>query len=218
MRLMTGVRCAVALVTCWSLGTFAAAAATIPIFVVGSGRPNPSSAIVRGGQVFVPLRGVVDRAGTTPEYRNPNRVRFLRGGRVAASIVVGSRNATVAGRPRALAVAPFSKHGSIYVPLTFVTQALGGDLVVGRNPLRVTVTPPLPGGGSPPRGGAPAAAPPAAAVPATTSGGVSPLRIVLVLVVLALCAIAAAYVVWRDRRRSEPVVISEAYDDVIPAP
>jgi len=82
----------------------------------------------------------------------------------------------------------------------------------------VTVTPPLPRGGSPPRGGAPATAPPAAAVPATASGGVSPLRIVLVLLVLALCAVAAGYVVWRDRRRSEPVVVSETYDDVIPAP
>ncbi len=160
MRLMTGVRWAVALVTCWSIGTFAAAAATIPIYIVGAGRPNASSAIVRGGQVFVPLRGVVDRIGTTPEYHYPGRVRLLRRGRVVASIVVGSRNANVEGRPTALSVAPFTTHGQIYVPLTFVTTTLGGDLVVGRNPLRVTVTPPLPGGDASPAG--PAAPPPAA--------------------------------------------------------
>ncbi len=85
--------------------------------------PQP---IVRAGRVFVPLRGVFERLGATVVYAN-GEINAT-SGRRTVSLAIGSTQAQVDGAPRLVDVAPFIIGASTYVPLRFVSQALGASV------------------------------------------------------------------------------------------
>jgi len=80
----------------------------------------------RAGRVFVPLRGVFERLGASVVYDN-GTINAQRNGR-AVSLHIGSTQATVDGQPQTLDVAPFIIGASTYVPLRFISQALGATV------------------------------------------------------------------------------------------
>ncbi len=77
----------------------------------------------RAGRVFVPLRGVFENMGATVVYAN-GLINATRHGQTV-SLHIGSQQATVDGQPQTLDVAPFIIGASTYVPLRFISQALG---------------------------------------------------------------------------------------------
>jgi hypothetical protein len=105
--------------------------------------------IVRAGRLFVPLRGVFEKLGATVVYQNP-QINATAGTRTV-SLAIGSTQALVGGAPQQLDVAPFIVGASTYVPLRFVSQALGASVdydgandivaIVTTAPQRVVVTP-----------------------------------------------------------------------------
>ena len=80
----------------------------------------------RAGRVFVPLRGVFENLGAAVVYENGTINATGRGHSV--SLHIGSQQATVDGQPQTLDVAPFIIGASTYVPLRFVSQALGASV------------------------------------------------------------------------------------------
>jgi hypothetical protein len=86
--------------------------------------PGPQE---RAGRVFVPLRGVFEQLGASVVYENGVINAQGRGGR-SVSLHIGSTDATVNGQPQTLDVAPFIVGASTYVPLRFVSQALGASV------------------------------------------------------------------------------------------
>jgi hypothetical protein len=80
----------------------------------------------RAGRVFVPLRGVFEQLGATVVYENGTINASGRGHTV--SLRVGSQQAVVDGQTQTLDVAPFIIGASTYVPLRFVSQALGASV------------------------------------------------------------------------------------------
>ncbi len=107
------------------LGSFAPAGAAGPITVTLNGQPlslNPAPT-ERAGRVFVPLRGVFENLGATVVYANGTINATGRGHTV--SLHIGSQQATVDGQQQNVDVAPFIIGASTYVPLRFVSQALG---------------------------------------------------------------------------------------------
>jgi Copper amine oxidase N-terminal domain len=80
----------------------------------------------RAGRVFVPLRGIFENLGATVVYSNG--VINAQGNGRAISLHIGSTQATVDGQPQTLDVAPFIIGASTYVPLRFVSQALGASV------------------------------------------------------------------------------------------
>jgi Copper amine oxidase N-terminal domain len=80
----------------------------------------------RAGRVFVPLRGVFENLGATVVYSNGTINATGRGHSV--SLHIGSTQATVDGQNQNLDVAPFLIGASTYVPLRFVSQALGATV------------------------------------------------------------------------------------------
>jgi hypothetical protein len=76
--------------------------------------------------VFVPLRGVFENLGASVVYQGGVINATGRGHNV--SLKVGSQQATVDGQPQNLDVAPFIIGASTYVPLRFVSQALGATV------------------------------------------------------------------------------------------
>jgi hypothetical protein len=80
----------------------------------------------RAGRVFVPLRGVFENLGATVVYANGEINATDH--RHTVSLHIGSTDATVDGQPQTLDVAPFIIGASTYVPLRFISQALGAHV------------------------------------------------------------------------------------------
>ncbi len=138
------------------------ASAAVPAFALSvtvNGQPATFSPppIERAGRVFVPLRGVFERLGATVVYSGG--VINATGNNRTISLHIGSTQATVSGQPKALDVAPFIVGASTYVPLRFVSEALGAGVNYDSAHQIVALT--TSGGGSGSGGGsapAPAAA------------------------------------------------------------
>ena len=94
--------------------------------VNGSGVSFSPPAMIQAGRVFVPLRGVFERLGASVVYAN-GTINATGNGR-NISLQIGSTQATVNGQPQAIDVAPFIVGASTYVPLRFVSEALGAQV------------------------------------------------------------------------------------------
>jgi len=111
-------------------GAFVAATA-LPAFALSvtvNGQPatfNPPP-IERAGRVFVPLRGVFERLGATVVYQSGTI--NATGNNTTVSLRIGSNQATVNGQQRTLDTPPFIVGASTYVPLRFVSEALGAGV------------------------------------------------------------------------------------------
>ena len=92
--------------------------------------------IVRAGRVFVPLRGVFEQLGASVVYSN-GQINATGNGRTI-SLTIGSTQATVSGQPETMDVAPFIVGATTFVPLRFISQALGA--AVNWNDSTSTVT------------------------------------------------------------------------------
>jgi hypothetical protein len=84
-----------------------------------------------GGRVMVPLRGVVERLGGTIQYDNKSRV--ITGGHEANNkqfrLRVGSADSLVNGAQMSLDAPPRVFNGVTYVPLRFVSEAMGAQVM-----------------------------------------------------------------------------------------
>lgn len=80
----------------------------------------------RAGRIFVPLRGVFEQLGASVVYQNGTI--NAQGNNHSISLHIGSTQAEVDGQQQALDVAPFIIGASTYVPLRFVSQALGATV------------------------------------------------------------------------------------------
>src|ERR1700688_3056831 len=108
------------------VGLPAAAAGPVSVTVNGTGinlNPAPSE---RAGRVFVPLRGVFENLGASVVYASGVINAMGRGHTV--SLRIGSQQATVDDQQQTVDVAPCIVGASTYVPLRFVSQALGATV------------------------------------------------------------------------------------------
>jgi hypothetical protein len=138
-----------------AVATPAFAAGPVSVTVNGNAanlNPPPTE---RAGRVFVPLRGVFEQLGASVVYQSGVINATGRGHTI--SLKIGSQQATVDGQQQNVDVAPFIIGASTYVPLRFVSQALGatvnydgGNRVVAintngnttaQNPANQTITP-----------------------------------------------------------------------------
>lgn len=110
--------------------------------------------VIAGGRVLVPLRGVFERLGASVVYSNGEINATGNGNEI--SLHIGSTQATINGSPQTLDVAPFIIGASTYVPLRFVSEALGAGVQWDEADHLVAIT--TTGGqtgGPPPDAGAP---------------------------------------------------------------
>ena len=109
-----------------ALAVPAQAAGPVTVTVNGNAanlNPPPTE---RAGRVFVPLRGVFEQLGASVVYASGVINASGRGHNIALKI--GSQQATVDGQQQTVDVAPFIIGASTYVPLRFVSQALGASV------------------------------------------------------------------------------------------
>jgi hypothetical protein len=103
-----------------------AADAQVQIQINGSPVNVSPAPIMQSGRVFVPLRGVFESLGASVVYSN-GQINATGNGR-EISLHIGSTQATVDGSSATIDVAPFIVGASTYVPLRFVSQALGASV------------------------------------------------------------------------------------------
>lgn len=117
-----------ATVVALALGFAVTAVPALAVSVTVNGQAvtlNPPP-IERAGRVFVPLRGVFEQLGASVVYEGGTINATGHGNTIGLHI--GSTQAMVNGTPQALDVAPFIVGASTYVPLRFVSQALGASV------------------------------------------------------------------------------------------
>ena len=144
------------------IGTLAAivvmalpAAAQVDVNVDGSPLDLQPPPIIQAGRVFVPLRGIFERLGASVVYDN-GTINATGNGR-DVSLHIGSTDATINGQPQTLDVAPFIVGASTFVPLRFVSEALGASVDWNESEHLVSIS--TAGGAPPPQQYAPEAAP-----------------------------------------------------------
>ena len=103
-----------------------AAEAQVAISINGSAVDVSPGPILQDGRVFVPLRGVFENLGASVVYDNGQI--DAQGGQNSISLHIGSTQAEVNGQPQTIDVAPFIVGASTYVPLRFISQALGANV------------------------------------------------------------------------------------------
>ncbi len=106
--------------------TAVAADAQAEVTVNGSAVDLSPAPIIQAGRVFVPLRGVFEQLGASVVYSD-GTINATGNGR-DISLRIGSTQATVNGQPQTLDVAPFIVGESTYVPLRFISEALGDSV------------------------------------------------------------------------------------------
>ena len=102
------------------------AAQSVTVIVNGQHMNFTQPPIERSGRVFVPLRGVFEQLGASVVYSN-GQINATGNGRTI-SLTIGSTQATVGGQPTLMDVAPFIVGATTYVPLRFISQALGASV------------------------------------------------------------------------------------------
>jgi Copper amine oxidase N-terminal domain len=145
----------------------ARAADQISVTVNGNSVSLTPPPIMRNNRLFVPLRGVFENLGASVSYASNGQITGTGSGH-RVFLNVGSQQAFVDGQSQMLDAAPFMVGSSVYVPLRFVSQALGALVnfdrakeVVAISGVDYVASQPSPATASP-------AAPPSPAPPAHT--------------------------------------------------
>jgi hypothetical protein len=114
------------------------ASADVHVLVNGQAVQFDQPAVVQGGRVFVPLRGVFERLGASVVY--DNGVINATGAGHQVQVRIGSTQALVDGQPRTLDQAPFLVGARTLVPLRFISEALGAGVQWDDNSQTVTIS------------------------------------------------------------------------------
>jgi len=124
-----------------------AVAQNVTVNVNGQNMSFDQPPVMRSGRVFVPMRAIFERLGSTVVYSNGN-INAQGNGR-AVHLTIGSTDASVNGNHFTMDVAPFTIAGRTLVPLRFVAQALGAGVNWDSNSSTVYIKT-TGGGGAPP--------------------------------------------------------------------
>ncbi len=124
--------------------------------------------LMQDGRVLVPLRGIFEALGAEVKWDAPSRTVSARSEKSQMTLPLGSRTATVDGRAVSLDVPAAVVGGRTVVPLRFVAEALGAQVLWEGAARRVSIAS---------TGGSPAPAPsPAPGAEAPLAGTFDPSR------------------------------------------
>lgn len=101
-------------------------AANVTVVVNGQVMAFDQPPVMRSSRVFVPMRAIFERLGSTVVYANGN-INAQGNGR-SVHLSIGSTNVMIDGQNSTMDVAPFTIAGRTEVPLRFVAQALGANV------------------------------------------------------------------------------------------
>ena len=83
------------------------------------------AALVKGGQIYVPLRSMFEQMGATVSATPDGMTVTAQKPGAMVSVTVGKAEVVVNGEPRPLDVPPIVYHGIVLVPVRVISEALG---------------------------------------------------------------------------------------------
>jgi len=100
------------------------------IAVVINGQPQDYAAppMMVNGRAMVPMRGIFESLGAKVNWNGASHTVTAARAETGVRLAVGSRSAQIGGKPVLLAAAPLMYHGTVMVPLRFVSEALGAQV------------------------------------------------------------------------------------------
>ena len=117
-----------------------ALAATAPVVFNGDAL---GSAELQGGRTYLPFRVIFEACGATVDWDAETKtVMAVQDGRVL-TMQVGQKTVDVGGASYTLDAAPYVKNGRTYVPVRFVSETLGYDVIWDQDAGQVNITAPL---------------------------------------------------------------------------
>lgn len=114
------------------------AASNVTVVVNGQVMAFDQPPVMQGNRVFVPMRAIFERLGSSVVYSNGN-INAQGNGR-SVHLTIGSHQAMINGQNMTLDVAPFEVAGRTEVPLRFVAQSLGANVNWNANTSTVYIT------------------------------------------------------------------------------
>jgi hypothetical protein len=107
-------------------------ALALAIIVLVNGAPvrfTDAKPYVESNTLMVPLRGVFEKLGANVQYSAAADGVFIKRGATQVQVPIGKMNAYVNGQSVGLGLPARRKAGRIYVPLRFVSEALGAKVL-----------------------------------------------------------------------------------------
>lgn len=92
------------------------------------------------GKSFVPLSFLKGFDGAAVQWTDASKQIDITDGEKQLTLFVGKTTAQKDGAPVTISDAPFSENGTTYIPLQFVSEALGYSLEWGKNPSAVSIS------------------------------------------------------------------------------
>ncbi|GIP53095.1 phosphodiester glycosidase family protein [Paenibacillus vini] len=94
----------------------------------------------KSGKSFVPLSFLKGFAGASVQWTEANKQIDITDGEKQLTLFVGKTAAQKNGAPVTISDAPFSENGTTYIPLQFISEALGYSLEWSKNPSAVSIS------------------------------------------------------------------------------
>ena len=101
----------------------------VRVFVDGGAVQFDQAPVITKGRVLVPHRGVFERLGATVAWASASQTVLAKRGTTSVALRIGSTRASVNQQPQVLDVPVVLVGGRTMVPLRFVSQALGADVL-----------------------------------------------------------------------------------------
>ncbi|GMK42032.1 hypothetical protein PCCS19_50910 [Paenibacillus sp. CCS19] len=98
------------------------------VFINGTAQTFSAKPVIVGGTTFVPMRSIFQALHADVVWEQARQQVNAQRGTMKLSITIGSKSATLNGKPFTLLQAPFMQKGTTMVPLRFVSEALGADV------------------------------------------------------------------------------------------
>ncbi len=100
----------------------------IKVIINGETKSFPVKPYIAGGRTMVPLRGVFESLGANVEWDAGTRTVTAKKSDITVKLRIGNKAASVNGKTVAIDQAPVIKNGYTFVPLRFVSEALGATV------------------------------------------------------------------------------------------
>jgi len=100
----------------------------ITIYIGGQKLAFDTPPLNKEGRIFVPIRYIAEYFGGQVEWDAENQIVNIRNGSTFISLKIGFKFAGVSGAVKVLDVPPFIYNSRTYVPLRFVSEALGKEV------------------------------------------------------------------------------------------
>lgn len=101
----------------------------IPIYIDGEYQLFSQSPFIKSGTTLVPMRAIFEKLEANVVWNSKDRVVTAKKDNIEIILAVDSTEATVNGKQVLLAQPAEVKNGSTMVPLRFVSEALGADVI-----------------------------------------------------------------------------------------